>query len=145
MFALVADVESYPEFVPLCESLVVRQRIQDADGEIIVATMTIAYKVIRESFTSRVRLRREANEIIVNYVDGPFRHLENRWSFVPLDAESCEVRFYLAYEFRSRALQLLMGAVFDRAFRTFADAFEARADRIYGRNPPFGSLAPSVT
>ena len=132
MFALVADVESYPEFVPLCESLVVRQRTQDADGEIIVATMTIAYKVIRESFTSRVRLRREANEIIVNYVDGPFRHLENRWNFVPLDAESCEVRFYLAYEFRSRVLQLLMGAVFDRAFRMFAEAFEKRADAIFG-------------
>ncbi len=146
MFALVADVESYPEFVPLCERLVVKSRAAEGDADVVVATMTVAYKVFRESFTSRIVLRRARNEIIVTYLDGPFRHLENRWTFKPLAADACEVGFFLVYEFRSRALQMLMGAVFDRAFRTFADAFEARADEIYGRKPPLGAaLAPSVT
>lgn len=133
MFALVADVERYPEFVPLCESLRVRGRSKAGDDEVITATMTVAYKVIRESFTSRIVLDREAGEIRVSYIDGPFRQLENVWSFKPLGEASCEVGFRISYEFRSRLLQAVMGAAFDRAFRKFADAFEARAKVIYGQ------------
>lgn len=145
MFALVADVERYPEFVPLCEGLKVRSRKPDGDAEVIIATMAVGYKMFRESFTSRVTLKPTQNEILVSYLDGPFRHLENRWVFTPLGANSCEIHFYLAYEFRSRTLQALMGAVFDRAFRKFAEAFEARADEIYGSaEPPFHALAPST-
>jgi coenzyme Q-binding protein COQ10 len=134
MFALVADVERYPEFVPLCEALRVRGRTQEDGREIITATMTVAYKVLRESFTSRIVLDGARREIRVSYIDGPFKHLENVWSFRPLDEDSCEVGFRIVYEFRSRILQTLMGAAFDRAFRKFADAFEARADQIHGRN-----------
>jgi coenzyme Q-binding protein COQ10 len=133
MFELVADVERDPEFVPLCESLRVRGRAKEGDNEIITATMTVAYKLIRESFTSRIVLDPKAGEIRVSYIDGPFRSLENVWSFKPLGEKSCEVGFRIAYEFRSRLLQTLMGAAFDRAFRKFADAFEARADHVYGR------------
>jgi coenzyme Q-binding protein COQ10 len=133
MFDLVADVERYPQFVPLCERLTLRTRTPMADGsEIIVATMTIAYKVFRESFTSRVVLNRAANRIDVTYLDGPFRFLENRWTFLE-DGEGCRVEFYLAYEFRSRTLGVVMGAVFDKVFSRFAEAFEARADAVYGR------------
>jgi coenzyme Q-binding protein COQ10 len=135
MFNLVADVERYPEFVPLCESLRLRGRSMHGDHEVLTATMTIAYKVVRESFTSRIVLDRKASEIHVSYIDGPFKRLENVWSFRPLGEKSCEVGFRIAYEFRSRVLQTLMGAAFDRAFRKFADAFEARADEIYGRTP----------
>jgi coenzyme Q-binding protein COQ10 len=135
MFALVADVERYPEFVPLCEALRVRGRAHEDGCEIITATMTVAYKVLRESFTSRIVLDGARREIRVSYIDGPFKHLENVWSFRPLDEGSCEVGFRIVYEFRSRILQTLMGAAFDRAFRKFADAFEARADQIHGRNP----------
>lgn len=134
MFALVADVERYPEFVPLCEALRVRGRAHEDGCEIITATMTVAYKVLRESFTSRIVLDGARREIRVSYIDGPFKHLENVWSFRPLDEGSCEVGFRIVYEFRSRILQTLMGAAFDRAFRKFADAFEARADQIHGRN-----------
>lgn len=133
MFALVADVERYPQFVPLCERLAVRTRTPMPDGsEIVVATMTIAYKMFRESFTSRVVLNRAANRIDVTYLDGPFRFLENRWTFLP-EGEGCRVEFYLAYEFRSRTLGMVMGAVFDKVFSRFAEAFEARADAVYGR------------
>jgi coenzyme Q-binding protein COQ10 len=145
MFDLVADVERYPEFVPLCQSLRVRRRAQDGGLEIVTATMTVAYKLIQESFTSRIVLDRAPREIRVSYIDGPFRHLENVWTFRPLGDEACEIGFHIAYEFRSRLLQSLMGAVFDRAFRKFAGAFEARADQIYGRPrlAAGGEAAPS--
>lgn len=132
MFALVADVENYPKFVPLCEALRVRGRQTLDDGRtVLVADMTVAYKIVRETFTSRVTLVPAENLILVEYLDGPFRHLENRWTFKPVDETSCEVGFFISYEFRSRTLGALMGAMFDRAFRKFADAFEARADAIY--------------
>lgn len=133
MFDLVADVRSYPEFVPLCERLVVRGESTLENGrKIIVADMTVAYKVFRETFTSRVELDRAARSIVVTYLDGPFKKMENRWSFEPLGDDRCVVEFYIDYEFRSRALGSLMGAMFDRAFRKFSTAFEARADDVFG-------------
>ena len=132
MFDLVADVEHYPEFVPLCQSLKVRQRTSEGGKDVIVADMTVAYKVIHETFTSRVTLDRSRLEIVVEYLEGPFRRLNNRWTFRPLDERSCDVEFFISYEFRSRTLGLLMGAVFDAAFRRFAGAFERRADEVYG-------------
>ena len=136
MFDLVADVERYPQFVPLCQSLMVRQRSTDGEGrEVIVADMTVAYKFIRETFTSRVTLDRPNLTILVEYLEGPFRRMNNRWSFRPVNGASCEVEFFLAYEFRSRTLGMLMGGVFDAAFRRFAAAFERRADQVYGAQP----------
>lgn len=134
MFDLVADVESYPLFVPLCERLVVRGRATENEKEILVADMTVSFKLIHESFTSRVTLDRPGLNIVATYLDGPFRHLDNRWSFVPVSQDESLVRFSIDYEFRSRTLGALMGAVFDRAVRKFADAFEARADAIYGKS-----------
>jgi coenzyme Q-binding protein COQ10 len=135
MFDLVADVEHYPEFVPLCRSLRVRRRIKDGDKDVIVADMTVTYKLIRETFTSRVTLDRAKQEILVEYLEGPFRYLDNRWQFRPVSEQVCDVEFFIAYEFRSRTLGVLMGAVFDAAFRRFADAFERRADIVYGAQP----------
>ncbi len=132
MFNLVADVERYPEFVPLCEALHVRSRMMEGGHEVVTATMTVAYKVLRERFTSRVVLNRGSHEIHVTYLDGPFKHLENVWSFAPAGEYACDVGFRISYEFRSRILQAVMGAAFDRAFRKFAEAFEMRADHIYG-------------
>lgn len=132
MFDLVADVEKYPRFVPLCEALVVRGRKHLGAGrEVLIADMTIAYKLLRETFTSRVTLDRPNNRIQVEYLDGPFRHLENVWAFKPFGENSCEISFHIDYEFKSRTLGALMGAMFDRAFRKFSDAFEARADEVY--------------
>jgi coenzyme Q-binding protein COQ10 len=133
MFDLVADVERYPQFVPLCQSLRVRRRTQDAEGkEVIVADMTVAYKFIRETFTSRVTLERDKFEILVEYLQGPFQQMNNRWNFRPVDERTCEVEFFIAYEFRSRTLGALMGAIFEAAFRRFSAAFERRADEVYG-------------
>ena len=132
MFDLVADVEKYPEFVPLCETLVVRGRKTRPDGtEILVADMTVAYKVFRETFTTKVTLNRDANEILVEYLDGPVSELENKWNFVDEGEDASDVIFKLDYEFKSRTFAALMGTVFDRAFRRFAEAFEDRADKVY--------------
>lgn len=133
MFALVADIENYPQFLPMCEALSVRTR-KERDGKtLLVADMTVGYKLIRETFTTQVLLKPDERVIEVKYIDGPFRYLDNRWIFAPVgDGAQSEVDFFIDYEFKSRALGLLMGSMFDLAFRKFADAFEKRADQIYG-------------
>ncbi len=151
MFELVADIERYPEFVPMCESLFVKRRATDATGiTTLLADMAIGYKVIRETFTTRVELDHANLAIRVTYIDGPFKHLENRWTFVPAaspflalpgakpvpafaaDAagESCDVKFFIDYEFKSRTFQMLAGAVFEKVFRRMVEAFEKRADKL---------------
>jgi coenzyme Q-binding protein COQ10 len=134
MFDLVADVERYPEFVPLCRSLKVRQRIPEPEGvEILVANMTVAYKFIHETFTSRVTLDRPNLQILVEYLNGPFSRLENRWAFHAIGDHACDVEFFISYDFKSRTLGLLMGTMFDAAFRRFSAAFERRADVVYAK------------
>jgi coenzyme Q-binding protein COQ10 len=133
MFNLVADIEKYPQFLPLCEDLRIRRRAQSDDGiETLVAEMSVGYKAIQETFTTRVTLDEPRLRILVEYVEGPFSYLENRWSFKP-DPAGCAVEFYISYEFKSFALRMLMGAMFERAFGKFAEAFEARADVVYRR------------
>ncbi len=132
MFDLVADVDRYPEFVPLCQRLSVQRRAEGGEGtKILEASMTIAYGPLHETFTTKVTLDKPRLAILVEYLDGPFEYLENRWRFRPTGEHSSEVDFYIAYEFRSRVLGLVMGSVFDAAFRRFAEAFERRADEIY--------------
>lgn len=133
MFDLIADVESYPQFLPMCDSLIVRSR-KERDGKtLLVADMTVGYKMIRETFTTQVFLKPDEKIIEVKYIDGPFRYLDNRWTFVPApDGMHSDVVFFIDYEFKSRTLGLLMGSMFDLAFRKFTDAFEKRADAIYG-------------
>ena len=134
MFDLVADVEKYPEFVPMCADMRVRSQTDKGGGiTVMVATMSVAYKMIRQSYTSRATLDRPNLKILVEYLDGPFRRMQNRWAFHPKGEEACEVEFFIDYEFRSRTLAMLMGALFDTVFRRMAAAFEKRADEVYGR------------
>jgi coenzyme Q-binding protein COQ10 len=141
MFDLVADVERYPEFVPFCERLEVRARRREGEREVLIASMAVGYKLLRESFTSKVTLERPALTIRADYLDGPFRTMENRWAFTPRDAQRSEIFFCIHYEFRSRTLDALMGRMFDRVFRHFAHAFEARADAVYGTPAEAGHAA----
>lgn len=131
MFDLVADVERYPEFLPLCESLIVLSRRNEGGLTILDARMGVGYKAIHETFTSRVTLTPAPPSIQVEYRDGPFKRLENRWRFIPAVGGS-DIDFYIDYEFRSPLLAIVMGAMFDKAFRQFASAFEERAGRVYG-------------
>ena len=136
MFDLVADVERYPEFVPLCTSLRVRSRRSDTQGrETLVADMSVGYKMIREKFTSRVVLDKPRLRVVVEYINGPFSHMENIWTFRDFpEQEVSLVTFFIDYEFRSRMLGALMGSMFDAAFRKFSKAFKERADVVYGRS-----------
>ncbi len=135
MFALVADIKHYPEFVPMCEALTVRET-RERDGQtLLTADMSVGYKAIRETFTSQVHLKPDDRQIRARYLDGPFKSLDNLWTFVPVGEKLCDVKFYIDYEFKSAMLGMLMGAMFDRAFRHFAQAFEERADKIYGLKP----------
>lgn len=133
MFALVADVEAYPKFLPLCRDLRLRETRETPDGKkVLIADMDVGYKAIHETFTSRVTCDPKTLSIQVEYVNGPFKHLENQWRFVETGPSACVVEFDIAYEFRSRALALVVGGMFDAAFRKFAEAFERRANVVYG-------------
>jgi coenzyme Q-binding protein COQ10 len=134
MFDLVADIERYPEFLPLVEALRIRKRTGNPDGTAtLISDMTVAYKLIRETFTCRVALDRPNLKIRAEYIDGPFSELDNRWTFTAVSERVCDVEFYIGYEFKSRVLGLLLGAMFDATFRRFAESFERRADQVYGQ------------
>ncbi len=134
MYQLVADIEKYPEFVPLCDNLVIKSREQSGSMDIVLADMTVAYKLLRETFGSRVSMNIEGCEIVSEGVDGPFRHLKNVWRFHEIDKTCCDVEFSISYEFKTFALQLLVGGLFEKVFKKYSDAFEERANQIYG--PP---------
>ncbi|MGM0560630.1 MAG: type II toxin-antitoxin system RatA family toxin [Pseudomonadota bacterium] len=130
LFDLVADVKSYPEFLPWC----LAARIKSHEGNVIYADLVIGFKMLRERFTSRVELHEEDSEnltIDVNYVEGPFKYLNNHWKFIP-DEEDCLIDFYVDFEFRSRLLQRVMQPLFNEAVRRMVAAFEARAKELYG-------------
>lgn len=142
MFDLVADVGNYPKFVPLCDALHVHSREIRDGREIIVATMHVNFAVFNESYTSRIVADPEALTIDVEQLSGPFTTLTNRWRFAPA-GEGTEISFVLAYAFKSRLMQAAAGAVLDKAFGRFAEAFEKRADAVYGVSAGSSSSAIS--
>jgi len=127
LYNLVSDVEKYPDFLPWCIALRVRSR----EVKMINADMIIGFKVFREKFTTRVTLN-PPRRIDVEYLDGPFKYLNNHWIFKPIDDGACEIDFYVDFEFKSILLQKAIGAVFNEAVQKIINAFEARAHRIYG-------------
>lgn len=131
MYQLVCDVENYPKFVPLCQSLTVKSTKERNGKMLMMADMTMAYKMLSETFTTQVLMNHEALQIDVKYIEGPFKHLDNQWKFKDIEGGKCEVSFLLEYELRSKMLAMAAGAVFDMAFGKFVDAFEKRADEVY--------------
>ena len=127
LFALVADVERYPEFLPWC----VGARIRERNGNEILGDLLIGYKMVRERFTSRVVLSRP-DRIDVSYSEGPFKYLNNHWLFLPQSNGGCLIDFYVDFEFRSKMLQKIMGMFFNEAVKRMVGAFEARAHQLYG-------------
>ncbi len=127
MFALVADVERYPEFLPWCVACRVTARPSPTE---LTADLAVGFKMVREQFTSRVVLT-PTERIEVRYLKGPFQHLENEWRFAPVPG-GARVDFALSFEFRSALLQSLIGALFEEAVRRMVTAFETRARKLYG-------------
>lgn len=130
LFDMVADVARYPEFLPWC----VGARVLSRDEQLLVADLTIGFRMFRETFRSRVGLNKPGH-IHVTYENGPFRYLNNHWRFTPV-AGGTEVDFFVDFEFRSRILQVAIGVVFNEAVRLMVRAFERRAMHLYGRPQP---------
>ena len=126
MFALVADIERYPEFLPWVIALRLRS---DSEHEAI-ADMIVGFKGLRESFSCRVHKQRPS-AVSVSYIDGPMRHLSNEWHFEPAEGGGCRVDFMVDFSFRSRMFEALAGQMFDKALRKMIAAFEARADVLH--------------
>ncbi len=133
MYDLVADVNSYPAFLPWCAAARIRGRHPFDEGEVLDADLVISFRVFRERFGSRVTLRPDQTMIDVEYLDGPFKYLNNHWHFTPQPGGGCEVDFFVDFEFRSRTLQALIGVVFNEAMQRIVAAFEKRAEALYGR------------
>ena len=134
LFALVADVERYPEFLPWCAAARIRRR----EGQVITADLVIGFKIFRENFTSEVTLD-GPDRIDVKYENGPFKYLNNHWIFKPAEG-GCVIDFYVDFEFHSRLFQIAIGAVFNEAVRRMVDAFEIRAEALFGA--PKSAAAP---
>tara|TARA_B100000214_G_scaffold38593_1_gene24240 strand:- start:55 stop:510 length:456 start_codon:yes stop_codon:yes gene_type:complete len=133
LFDLVADVESYPDFLPWCLAVRIKERNPTYDTDcptFIVADMVIGFKIFRERFTSRVECQRP-DRIDVNYTNGPFKYLNNHWVFTKVGTSSCEIDFFVDFEFRSIILQKAIGIVFNEAVQKMVDAFESRANILY--------------
>ena len=132
LFALVAEVERYPEFLPWCLAARIRRR----EADMFWADLVIGFKMIRERFTSKVTLKPQVRRIDVAYTEGPFKYLNNHWIFSPMQGGQCEIDFYVDFEFKNRVLQSLMHVLFDEAVKRMVNAFEARARALYWITPP---------
>ena len=139
LFDLVAQIERYPEFLPWC----VAARIRSREGNVVVADLVIGFKMVRERFTSRVTLDRP-RRIDVSYLEGPLKYMNNHWVFNPHPSGGTEIDFFVDFEFHSKVLQALIGALFHEALRRLVAAFEARAKQLYGAPPtPVGAPRPA--
>ncbi len=130
LYALVADVEKYPEFIPWCSAA----RVREKNTKDILADLVVGFKGITETYTSRVHLR--DNEIDIEYVNGPFEVLENNWKFTRLDDNNIggvtKINFYIKFQFKSKLLQALIGGLFEAACHKMVTAFTERAKKLYG-------------
>ena len=127
MFALVADIKSYPRFLPWCSSAV----IEDESGDEVQARLEVSKGPVRKTFTTRNR-HSGTSKIVMDLIDGPFRHLQGYWKFEALGGEGCRIELHLEFEFASRMLGRLMDPVFNEIANTMVDAFCRRAGELYG-------------
>lgn len=131
MYDLVADIGSYDQFLPWISAVRIRSSEDTQHGQVVEADLVVSFKVFRERFGSRVTMRPDTRQIDVEYLEGPFKYLKNHWKFVELD-EGCEIDFFVDFEFKSRALQMVIGLVFNEAMQRIVRAFEERARTLYG-------------
>ncbi|MBW4708815.1 type II toxin-antitoxin system RatA family toxin [Roseobacter sp. YSTF-M11] len=131
MYDLVADVDSYPAFLPWCSAARVKSVTTKGDTEVMEADLVISFKVFRERFTSRVVLHPKDMNIDTEYLDGPFRYMKSNWGFRDVDG-GCDVSFFVDFAFRNMILQRLIGVVFNEAMHRIVRAFETRARELYG-------------
>lgn len=137
MYDLIADVGAYPQFLPWCSAARIKKRTQQGNTEVLDTELVISFKVFRERFGSRVTLMPDTQKIDVEYLDGPFKYLNNHWIFTDCNG-GCEVDFFVDFEFKSKILQTIIGVVFGEAMQRIVGAFENRANALYGGPNPEG-------
>ncbi len=131
MYDLVADVGSYPKFLPWCAAARIRSEKPVDQSVVLEADLVISFKVFRERFGSRVTLFPHDRKIDTEYLDGPFKYMKSNWAFE--DAEGgCNVSFFVDFEFKNAILQGIIGIVFNEAMQRVVSAFEKRANELYG-------------
>ena len=126
MFALVDNVAEYPQFLPWCGGT----SVTSMDGNTVQATVHIDYHHIKQSFTTE-NVRLPPHRIDIALKDGPFKHLDGSWHFIPLSESACKIELSLHYEFSNRLLEKVFGPVFHYIANTFVDAFVHRAEKVY--------------
>lgn len=131
MYDLVADVASYPQFLPWCAAARIRSETAVAESVVLEADLIISFKVFRERFGSRVTLFPDDMKIDSEYLDGPFKYMKSNWAFEDTD-DGCNVIFFVDFEFKNAILQGIIGLVFNEAMQRVVRAFEARANELYG-------------
>jgi coenzyme Q-binding protein COQ10 len=134
MFDLVADIERYPEFLPWCRAA---RMLERGENE-CMAELVIYFKGMSESYTSRVTMRRPSDDISAGAIDvvmvkGPFQHLTNKWVFTPMPGGGCKIDFTLDFKFKSRIMEMMLGGIFSKATDKMTEAFQERADALYGK------------
>ncbi len=132
MYDLVADVGSYPKFLPWCAAARIRSRTPQGASEVMEADLVISFKVFRERFGSRVVLHPDEHKIDTEYLDGPFRYMKSNWAFADRPDGGCDVSFFVDFEFKNAVLQGIIGVVFNEAMQRIVRAFERRAAELYG-------------
>lgn len=130
MYDLIADVASYPQFLPWCAAARVRSKTPIDGGDELLADLVISFKVFRERFGSKVQLFPAQMKIDTQYLDGPFKYMNSNWEFVETDT-GCDVTFFVDFEFKNAILQRLIGIVFNEAMHRIVRAFEDRAKTLY--------------
>ncbi|XCD39128.1 type II toxin-antitoxin system RatA family toxin [Candidatus Liberibacter asiaticus] len=131
MLSLVSDIERYPEFVPLCKKVVIHERDNYGENEVLVASMTINYACMQREFMTQVRINQKEHYIAVKHKKNLFNFLENHWHFEEISESKCKVHFSIKYELKNRLFDMMLKAIFDPSFLSFAKAFEERAHKIY--------------
>ena len=133
MYQLVADIDSYREFLPWCnDSKIIEVTNIDNENKTLIADLEIGYKDLVYTYRSNVLLNDKKLTIQVDFVQGPFKNLDNSWIFKKIDDQSCEIEFFIDFELNIGVLNLLISKFFDKAFKKMVNSFENRANQIYG-------------
>ena len=132
MFDLVADIDSYSQFLPWCDnSNIISTEVEENGNTMVIADLDIGYKSLSYTYRSEVKLSKNKDYIKVNHIEGPFKHLINEWRFEELSNNKCKISFFIDFELSSKIFNLLMNEFFDLAFKRMVSSFQDRAESIY--------------
>ncbi len=132
LIELVLDIEKYPEFVPFCFDAKIYENKQEGDLQKIIADLTIGKGPFKDTYKSDVAFNKKTDSIYVKNIDGPLNHLTNNWTFSDKNNGITEVTFDIDFEIKNKFLNSLMVVSFQFGLEKIADAFQKRAEELFG-------------